>query len=114
MVRLKFSEGQGPARECQGGSGYWSQDRPILVMATPTPPLAAEVLWPSGAKTTTPIPPNASEIRIAAPDIPNNLFHRFLIRRSILCGVPLALCRFSPQKHKHTKWFDWSNFNLDI
>jgi hypothetical protein len=67
VIRLKFGDAVGPARECRAGAGYWSQDSPVLVLATPTSPTAAEVTWPGGAKTTTPIPANTRELRITAP-----------------------------------------------
>ena len=67
VIRLKFGDAVGPARECRAGAGYWSQDSPVLVLATPTSPTAAEVTWPGGAKTTTPIPANTRELRISAP-----------------------------------------------
>ena len=67
VIRLRFGDTVGPARECRAGAGYWSQDSAVLVLATPTPPTAAEVTWPGGAKTTTPIPANTRELRIPAP-----------------------------------------------
>lgn len=69
VIRLRFGDTLGPARECRAGSGYWSQDSPVLVLATPTPPTAAEVTWPGGAKTTTPIPTTTRELRIPAPSV---------------------------------------------
>jgi hypothetical protein len=38
VVRLKFGEQFGPAREIHGGSGYWSQDSTTEVMALPGDP----------------------------------------------------------------------------
>ena len=56
----------GPAREIQAGSGYWSQKSPVQVMSSPMAPLAVHIHWPGGKKTATPLPTDASEIRIDA------------------------------------------------
>jgi hypothetical protein len=65
-LRLETASGLGPVREIQAGSGYWSQNSPVQVMASPTAPVAIHIHWPGGKKTTTPLPPRASEIRIDA------------------------------------------------
>ena len=67
MIRLKFGARFGPAREIHGGSGYWSEDSPVQVMAAPEPPTELWVRWPGGRTTTTPIPPGATEIAAQAP-----------------------------------------------
>lgn len=64
IVRLKFSGGWGPAREVHLGSGYWSQDSACIVLATPTVPLAIQVLWPGGQRTEQPLSPALREITI--------------------------------------------------
>jgi len=62
-VRLKFGDRFGPAREIHAGSGYWSQDSPIQVMATPQPATQIWVRWPGGQTTTNDLPKGALEIR---------------------------------------------------
>ncbi len=62
VVRLKFGDRFGPARELHGGSGYWSQDSPVLVLATPSPPTQISVRWPGGKSVQADLPPNAREI----------------------------------------------------
>src|SRR5207249_9203844 len=52
MIRLKFGDRLGPAREIQAGSGYWSQNSSVQVMATPTAPSQIVVRWPGGQMTT--------------------------------------------------------------
>jgi enediyne biosynthesis protein E4 len=47
-VRLQFGEQFGPLRELRAGSGYWSQDAAMQVLAAPTTPTAVEVRWPGG------------------------------------------------------------------
>jgi hypothetical protein len=63
-IRLKFGERFGPAREIHAGSGYWSQDSPVQVMATPEPPTQIWVRWPGGSVTTNDLPKGALEIKI--------------------------------------------------
>jgi len=62
VLRLVFEERQGPAREIHGGSGYWSQDSFVQVLAVPSEPKALRVRWPGGRETTTAIPAGAKEI----------------------------------------------------
>ena len=64
-VRLKFDDGYGPLREIHGGSGYWSQDSPVPVLAVPRTPRALEVRWPGGKTTSVPVPENAREIIVS-------------------------------------------------
>jgi hypothetical protein len=64
MMRLKFKDHQGPAREIHAGSGYWSQDSLTQVLATPAPPEGLWVRWPGGRVTETAVPPNAKEITV--------------------------------------------------
>ena len=63
-IQLKFHGHAGPLRELHSGSGYWSQDGVVQVMATPDPPVEIEVRWPGGKRTTTAIPANARELSI--------------------------------------------------
>ncbi|MGD0536455.1 MAG: VCBS repeat-containing protein [Verrucomicrobiota bacterium] len=62
VVRLEFSEVHGPAREIHAGSGYWSQDSVVPVLATPTPPTRVWVRWPGGHVTTADLPSGAREV----------------------------------------------------
>jgi hypothetical protein len=48
VIRLRFGERLGPAREIHAGSGYWSQDGAVQVMGTPEVPTAVWVRWPGG------------------------------------------------------------------
>jgi enediyne biosynthesis protein E4 len=63
-ARLQFDSHTGPAREVQAGSGYWSQNSPVQVLATPAVPLEIEVRWPGGEVTRAPIPPEVTEITV--------------------------------------------------
>ena len=64
MVRLRFGERWGPAREVHAGSGYWSQDSAVQVMGTPEPPTAVWVRWPGGKTHRTPLRKDAKVISI--------------------------------------------------
>lgn len=61
VVRLKFGDRLGPAREIHGGSGYWSQDGAVQVMSGPVAPTQIWVRWPGGTMVTTNLPPTAKE-----------------------------------------------------
>ncbi len=64
VLRLKFGDRFGPAREIHTGSGYWSQDSAVQVLATPQPPTQIWIRWPGGKITTTDLPPAALEIAV--------------------------------------------------
>jgi hypothetical protein len=62
VMRLKFGDRFGPAREIHAGSGYWSQDSAVQVLPAPSFPEQIEVRWPGGKTTTRPVSPQASEM----------------------------------------------------
>jgi hypothetical protein len=64
QLRLKFGERLGPAREVHGGSGYWSHDDAVQVLAAPALPTALQILWPGGKVTTAEITPQTAEVTI--------------------------------------------------
>jgi hypothetical protein len=64
VLRLKFGERLGPAREIHAGSGYWSQDSAVQVMSLPEPASQIWVRWPGGKTTTTALPAGARDIQI--------------------------------------------------
>ncbi|MEK7675294.1 MAG: VCBS repeat-containing protein [Verrucomicrobiota bacterium] len=66
VVRLRHGETAGPAREIRAGSGYWSQDSPVLVLGTAVPPAAIQVRWPGGRLTESLLPPGVKEVRVRA------------------------------------------------
>jgi enediyne biosynthesis protein E4 len=61
-LRLKFGGRFGPIREIHGGSGYWSQDSAVQIMALPEEPTEISVGWPGGRVRTAKIPKGASEV----------------------------------------------------
>ncbi|MBI4664300.1 MAG: VCBS repeat-containing protein [Verrucomicrobia bacterium] len=64
-VRLVFGERMGPAREIHAGSGYWSQDSAVPVMATPELPSHVWVRWPGGNHVAAAVPKGAREIVVS-------------------------------------------------
>jgi enediyne biosynthesis protein E4 len=63
-IRLQANDWLGPAREIQSGSGYWSQNSPVQVMAAPATPTGIVIRWPGGQMTTSELPPGARDIRV--------------------------------------------------
>jgi hypothetical protein len=63
-LRLVAGQTMGPTREIHGGSGFWSQDSAVQVMALSAnaSPTSLWVRWPGGKITTGAIPPGAHEI----------------------------------------------------
>ncbi len=65
VVRLKFGERLGPAREIHSGSGYWSQDSATLVLAAPVAPTMLQVRWPGGIAQEWPWPPSVKAVEVS-------------------------------------------------
>ena len=65
-LRWVGDTGAGPARELHAGSGYWSQDSAVTVLAAPANVTAKAVWvrWPGGRITTSPVPAGGREVRI--------------------------------------------------
>jgi hypothetical protein len=64
VVRLRFGERWGPAREVHAGSGYWSQDSAVQVLGTPEPPTAVWVRWPGGKTQQAEVAAGTREIKV--------------------------------------------------
>jgi hypothetical protein len=47
-----------------GGSGYWSEDSPVQVLATGEGPVELWLRWPGGKTFTIAVPPGAHEIEV--------------------------------------------------
>jgi hypothetical protein len=63
VLRLKFNDAFGPAREIHTGSGYWSQDSACAVLALPERrPTAVRVTWPAGRRTEHPVGQDVPEM----------------------------------------------------
>jgi len=68
VVRLGTGGRWGPAREMHAGSGYWSQDGAVQVMASPrtvgTMPAQIKGRGPGGRETVSTIPPDVRQIEV--------------------------------------------------
>lgn len=65
VIRIKFENRLGPAREIHAGSGYWSQDSSTQVMGKAAgTPTAVQVRWPGGNVKSTPVEDSAKEVAI--------------------------------------------------
>src|SRR5262245_4544970 len=69
IVRLKFAQKFGPAREVHAGSGYWSQDSATVILAAPAAPSVLEVRWPGGIMQDWPWPVGVRSIEVSAEGI---------------------------------------------
>jgi hypothetical protein len=61
MMRLK----SGPAREIRAGSGYWSQDSAVQVLARLPEPMQLWVRWPAGQTNLIEVPPAALDVELS-------------------------------------------------
>ncbi len=73
-LRLKFGQKWGPLREIHAGSGYWSEDALVQVLATPAVPTEISIRWPGGKLTTAMLSPEIKEVAIGI-DGKVNLVH---------------------------------------
>ena len=64
QLRLLFGQRAGAVREIHAGSGYWSQDSAVSVLAIPETPSRLWVRWPGGKVTTTDLPPDPRDISV--------------------------------------------------
>ena len=64
QIRLGAPGHYGPVRELHAGSGYWSQDSAVLIMATSVEPTHLWIRWPGGRTTETPLPPGVREYSV--------------------------------------------------
>jgi hypothetical protein len=64
-LRVRRSDGLGPAREIHASSGYGSVDATTTLLAGDA--RAVWVRWPGGKTTETPVPPGVAEIEVVEP-----------------------------------------------
>ena len=67
VLRLRFEDVWGPAREIHAGAGYWSQDSVTTVLGFREPPRAVQVRWPGGRTSEVPVPEHARELTVRCP-----------------------------------------------
>jgi hypothetical protein len=64
VLRVRYADGEGPAREIHAGAGYWSQDGMVQVLGLRAIPTSVWVRWPGGKTMEAPVPPGARSITI--------------------------------------------------
>ena len=69
-LRLGYAGRQGPVREVQAGSGYWSQSEALQVLGGADGAAEVTVRWPDGTSTTLPLEPGQREITVRHPSRP--------------------------------------------
>jgi hypothetical protein len=67
QIRLQYARSQGPVREIQAGSGYWSQNGAIQVLGRAGTPTALWVRWPGGREQVVPLAQGQREITVRNP-----------------------------------------------
>src|SRR5262249_1990807 len=72
QVRVKHGNSFGPVREVHSGSGYWSQDSPVQVLANTGPSSQLWVRWPGGKSFTLDVPAGASEVKVGIDSTATN------------------------------------------
>lgn len=65
-VRVVYEDGEGPAREVQAGSGYWSANGRVQVFGLRGRPAAVRVWWPDGSASRVEVPPGSREVVVRA------------------------------------------------
>jgi len=61
---MESGDEAGPVREVKAGSGYWSQESGVQVMAT-RGKSNLWVRWPGGKETRSPVPGGAREVSVS-------------------------------------------------
>lgn len=65
VVRLRYADGLGPAREIRAGGGYWSHDDVVQVFGRRADPEGLWIRWPDGTITEPDIDPSALDVSVA-------------------------------------------------
>lgn len=69
VMRLKVGGRWGPAREIHAGSGYWSQDSAVAILASPAEATMLQVRWPGGALSEWPWPAGVRSVEVSTKGI---------------------------------------------
>jgi hypothetical protein len=69
QMRLRYGDqgGDGPVREVQAGSGYWSQNGAVQVLGRAGEPTALWVRWPGGQEHVVPLTQDQTEVTVRIP-----------------------------------------------
>jgi hypothetical protein len=63
-VQPVYGSRRGPVQEVRAGSGYWSQDSAVLVVAPAEGLTTLEVRWPGGRESRATVPRGAREVEV--------------------------------------------------
>ncbi|MGH7612694.1 MAG: FG-GAP-like repeat-containing protein [Gemmatimonadales bacterium] len=64
QMRLRYGDRNGPVREVQAGSGYWSQNGAVQVLGRAGEPTAIWVRWPGGREQTVPLAMGQTQVTV--------------------------------------------------
>ena len=67
QLRLRYTTGDGPMREVQAGSGYWSQNGALQVLGRAGEPIGLWIRWPGRAPQMIPLTKGEREVIARAP-----------------------------------------------
>lgn len=67
QLRVVAGGKRGPVREVRAGTGYWSMDGAVTVLARPAHAEAIEVRWPGGGTQTVPVGADQLDVTIRRP-----------------------------------------------
>ncbi len=67
QLRLRYTTGDGPTREVQAGSGYWSQNGALQVLGRAGEPIGLWIRWPGRAPQMIPLTKGEREVIARAP-----------------------------------------------
>ena len=65
QLRIVAGTARGPVREVRAGSGYWSMDGAVTVLAMPPGASALWVRWPGGGEQIVPLKPGQRDVTIS-------------------------------------------------
>jgi len=61
QMRLRYGDRNGPVREVQAGSGYWSQNGAVQILGRAAQPTALWIRWPGGREQVVPLTQGQAE-----------------------------------------------------
>lgn len=67
QMRLRYAGGDGPVREVQAGSGYWSQNGAVQVLGRSGQPTALWIRWPGGREQVVQLTRGQGEVMLQSP-----------------------------------------------
>jgi hypothetical protein len=72
QMRLRYGDRDGPVREIQAGSGYWSQNGAVQVLGRGGSPNALWIRWPGGREQVIQVTAGQTEVTAQMPSAPGS------------------------------------------